>query len=208
VSRDTLPRIAGGEHVLWAFSEARIGSRRYLFLLVNPHLGGETDATLELDHQLRAFDRQLRAEAAIAHTYPEQAFNAYREVLAKPWPTEAQDVQRRMEDTQHPFLLAIDTDFAAFDPRKDSWAILWLPDVRGSEDAHEADNRLALIFTRIAQAVARGRDVFDYLGEVQRGQDGQQPRWSRLFRSASTTHVGVALQAAALAEKTALDVLG
>ena len=175
--------------------------------MVNPHLGGETDATLELDHQLRGFGRQLRAGAGVAHTYPEQAFSAYREVLDKPWAPWAQDVRQRMEDTNHPFLLAIDKDFASFDPRNDSWAILWLPEVR-REDGDDGDNRLALIFTRIAQAVTRGRDVFDYFGDVQNRQDQQQPRWSRLFRSAGTAHIGVALQAAALAENTALDVLG
>jgi hypothetical protein len=77
--------IAGGEHVLWAFSEAQIGGSRYLFRLVNPSLGGETDATLQLDHQLRGFGRQLRADAGVAHTYRSETGHGCPNVISVAW---------------------------------------------------------------------------------------------------------------------------
>ena len=190
-NRRVLRPIRGGEQVVWSFSEASVGTRRYLFLLVDPRLAGPDEASKYLDDQLEQFGDELRDNAKVAHTRPHLAFDAHQEVAAKVWPAEAKEVYDRMAAAVHPFLLAISVDFREFDPRSDPWAVLWLPEAADPASHDE----LPEIFSKIARAVALGDDIFSYLHRLQEEREpSMEDRLPRMPRLGSD-RVAIALPA-------------
>jgi hypothetical protein len=180
--------IRGGEEVTSSFAEVHRGNLKYLFLLVDRALS-EDDRDELLDGRLRRFGRVLGQDAKIVHTYP--GLDPFREVIGKSW--DNPELLARMRATGEPFLLVIATDFKSFDPRKDSWEIVWLE--------HYDKARLRDVFDRLAEAVQleeeTGEDIFHYIES--RLSDGLSAEEGgvRIFEKGSK-RLGVALPAATL----------
>jgi hypothetical protein len=180
--------IRGGEEVTSSFAEVRLGNLKYLFLLVDKALT-EDDRDELLDGRLRRFGRVLGRDAKIVHTYP--GLDPFREVIAKNW--DHPELVDRMRATGQPFLLVIATDFASFDPRRDSWEIVWL---EGYDKAKLRD-----VFDRLAEAVQleeqTGEDIFHYI-ERRLADDITAERDTDRVIEKSSGRIALALPAATL----------
>jgi hypothetical protein len=165
VSRESrlgrIPRISGGERKVCAFTRETIGEDSYMFLFVDGTLDNNQPDSDQL--LLSAFGRQLGPEAAVIHAYPEYAHKAYAQVRDKDWPDE---VQNRMVASADPFILVLENDFDAFDPRLHRFAILWL-DNFGKFGGTERQEELRGLLTALARVVREpGQDVFGYVESV------------------------------------------
>jgi hypothetical protein len=169
--RTAVPRIAGGEREVNAFSEVTIGDDKYLFLLVDATLADNQRDSREL--LVHGFGQALGDDATFIHTPPEDAFNAWAEVSNKDWPRE---IREKMEDYHYPFILVIKDDFEEFDPRDHRFAILWLS-LFGSEDDSKRVEELRKLLAGIARRVrsAEGPDIFEYVESVAAAGAGPEP---------------------------------
>jgi hypothetical protein len=123
---------------------------------------------------LHAFGRALTDSSSLVVPY--EGWKAYDEVKGKSW----SDQDRAAIEPRGPFLLAINTSFAGFDPRHDRFAFVWLDDF-GSDGADLREKELEAVLRRLAEmARDRDHDLFESiqrLGE-QRTRPGAVPQWA------------------------------
>lgn len=180
--------IRGGEFVVTGFADVQVGNSKYLFLLV-----GQTpmmdDMQKALETHLSGFGEMLQDKGALVRPYPSRAFDAWQQVIAKPWADEK--LTEHMKSLSHPFLLIIDTDFAAFDPATHPWAIVWLEDLLPDD--------LSQLFRKLGQRVLFDQNIFKYIEAVAR-----KSKWRDVFRIVklkTPDFFGVAVDLDSLIEK-------
>jgi hypothetical protein len=133
-----------------------LGGGRYIFLLVewNDYAYGVRD---ELNRQAQAFGLDLGPEATPVQAYQQRMYDIGAEVVAKAWPEE---IKARFDTDQDPIILIIDQDWAAFDPRSNAYAIIWISDL------HQDPAAVRPLFQQIAYRTRKGEDVISYLRDV------------------------------------------
>jgi hypothetical protein len=131
--------------------EVKVGSYRWLFLLITLS-DYASPIREEMNRQSLAFGADLRLSGLYVQGFDTAQRQIADEVLLKEWPEETRD---RMTQAAEPVLIVIDTDWTAFDPRSDRWAIIWLSDVLPGRE--EIDLRPLL--KMLATAAKRGDDV-------------------------------------------------
>jgi hypothetical protein len=147
------------EDVVWLMENAKLRQRRYLVLLIQQRVYSAEEVRDAIRANVHDFGRQMRDKGAVVMPYEEQVATTFAEVTAKPWPEALRD---RMDATKYPFLVIIDRDFAAFDPREHRAAVVWF------EDYAEAPDTIWQVFDTITAAVTGADDLFDALAEVER----------------------------------------
>jgi hypothetical protein len=163
------------------------GGAEYLFFVVtwNDYV---TRISKELEKQWEAFGADLGEKGAVIRAYGKHARSTFAEVKAKGWP---EDIQKRFDNEQDPFMLITSKDFKDFDPRTDEWAIIWFS---GFDDKPEEIYR---VFGRLAWKVEHGKNVFEYAKSLAKKAKFQ--KLSRYFELAPEIF-GVSLDVNAILE--------
>jgi len=138
----------------------------YLFVVLN-----ESDYDTEIQRVLGREIERLGGNlgAMVRVTRPirrEASIRMLGQVREKPWPDE---VLSRIESEQLPFILILQTDFAAFDPNTDNWFIVWLSSLRNTK---KGISRLCDVFNRQFEA---DRDLVQFLETKLDGADPSFP---------------------------------
>ncbi|MFN0145950.1 MAG: hypothetical protein ACKVT1_05525 [Dehalococcoidia bacterium] len=127
----------------------------YTFLLVvwNDYADPVRD---ELNRQADAFGADLGRAGQFVQSYDQRMYETSAEVLAKPWP---EDIAARFANDAEPIILAIDRDFATFNPKEHPYAIIWLSDYKNPNEVR------ALLIT-LSRLVRAGEDLVGHLHDV------------------------------------------
>lgn len=144
-----------------SFLNVQLGRQKYLFFLItwNDYV---TTLSKALEEQWHAFGADLGENGRVVRSYQQHAKKSFDEVVqGKQWPKE---ICERFFKEQDPFILVIDRDFNAFDPDKNSWALIWM------SDFYKEPQSIYRFFGSLARRVGRGEDIFEYLQSVARKQ--------------------------------------
>jgi len=140
------------------FRPVKIGDFNYLFFIV-----GWTDYQTELKQEVRkqfdAFGADLGVTGKVVEAYDQRTQETFKEIKAKDWPTE---FRHRLEREFNPLLLIIKTDFVAFDPNKDQWAVIWFSEYK------DYAKDLPQLFHKLALMSHENEDIFKYLDKIAR----------------------------------------
>ena len=136
-----------------SFIPVDVGRRKYLFFLVawNDFQNSITEAVAQ---NREAFGESLGLHATVVQAYKGASYKVAEEVKHKAWPP---DVDRRMGEEHYPFMIAIEDDFAMFEPNLHRWGVVWFSDLERDPAT------LWKVFSALARKVQRGEDLFEYL---------------------------------------------
>jgi hypothetical protein len=153
-----------------SFVPIEIGDFRYLYLLVtwNDFI---TPIREELAKQVEPFGEVLGLKGKVVQAFKSMSSKVFEEVSSKPWDAET---RQRMEIEQDPFMLIIDSDFYAFDPTQQPWAIIWFSEYFKRPDS------IYKLFAALARTTRAGEDVFECLRSVAHKQAAG--KWATLAK--------------------------
>jgi hypothetical protein len=144
------------EQTVWALKHVKLEHRDVIVILLtwNQFSNKMND---EIKKHTEKFGQLMTYKGVLVMPYEDRMADALSEVLSKGWD---EDLKTRMMDQQYPFLLIINRDFEAFNPKADKFAFVWFSDLKGQEE------NIWQIFDTIAQKVSRKEDIFDYLAKA------------------------------------------
>jgi hypothetical protein len=133
-----------------------IGTKKYLFFIVtwNDYV---TQVGEELDRQFVAFGEDLGITGSVIKAYKSAARESFLEVMEKSWPDE---IRRKFDKEQDPFMIVIEKGFKDFEPDSDQWGIVWFSNFR------EKPGSIYRLFGALARKTRQGEDVLGYLKAV------------------------------------------
>ena len=138
----------------------------YLFVVLNES-DYDTEIQRVLGGQIERLGGNLGAMVRVSRPAGREAsIRMLGQVRERPWPDE---VLRRIEADQLPFILILQTDFAAFDPNTDNWFIVWLSSLKNRKTGI---SRLCDVFDRQIQADI---DLYHFLETKFDGTDPSFP---------------------------------
>jgi predicted DNA-binding transcriptional regulator AlpA len=140
-----------------SFLSVKKGEQEYLFFLVNES-GYSTKIQDVLEANVEPFGKDLDIQGKIVRAYDTKGSETYGQVKSKPWTSE---VAARIDGELDPFLLIIENDFAAFDPRTHRWSILWF-----SSFAQEPES-LPRMLHKLVKLAAANKDLFEYVNSLE-----------------------------------------
>jgi hypothetical protein len=170
-----------------SFIPVDVGRRKYLFFLVawNEFINPITEAVAQ---NREAFGESLGLHATVVQAYKGASYKVAKEVKEKAWPPE---VDRRMGEEQYPFMVAVENDFAQFEPSLHRWGVVWFSDLERDPAT------LWKVFSALARKVQRGEDLFDYLRELSKNAKFKQ---AATYIEAKPGAFGVSINIKAIAE--------
>ena len=129
----------------------------------------ETEFTNNLKEQAHSLGTALDELGFVVQPSKAKAtYETAQQVKEKEWPDE---IIRKFDAEQFPFILIINNDFNSFNPKQHPWTIFW-----GSEDFSNVD-QVHKLFSKILQLIRAGDNLFDYFEKHQ-----NQPWYKKLFK--------------------------
>lgn len=169
-----------------------IDNKRYLFFIIT-WSDYVTRVGEELDKQFTAFGEDLGPTGKVVKSYKSAARTSFFEVMEKTWPNE---IRKRFDSEQDPFMLVIDKSFNEFNPESDQWGIIWF------SNFYEKPESVCRLFGSLARKVRHNEDVFDFLSAITRKE--KYKKFGKYFELKKPEVLGVSIDMQAIIE----DVLG
>lgn len=140
------------------FLDIEIGKMKYLFFIVtwNDYV---TQVGKELDKQFSAFGEDLGPTGKVIKSYKSAARTSFAEVMNKNWPNE---IKKRFNSEQEPFMLIIDKNFDKFNPLLDQWGIIWF------SNFYDRPESVYRLFGALAKKVRQDEGVFAFPNGITR----------------------------------------
>ena len=127
---------------------------RYSVIVVNES-GYGSHLQRAIERESGHFGKQIGTHGTIVRGHDDQtSANLSQELFAKPWDAETRG---RILSEYVPFLLVIATDYHAFDPRHDDWAIVWFAALRAPKKS------VPSVFGALAREIVAGRSLIGFL---------------------------------------------
>lgn len=169
-----------------------IGNKSYLFFIVtwNDYVNQVGD---ELDKQFAAFGEDLGPTGKVVKSYKSAARTSFNEVMEKNWPDE---IGKRFNSEQEPFMLLIEKGFNDFNPESDRWGIVWF------SNFYDKPESVYRLFGALARKVRQNEDVFVFLSATTKKD--KYKKFGKYFELKKPEVFGVSIDVQAIIE----DLLG
>jgi len=136
-----------------SFDALYIGDFNYTFIVVTWN-DFQSDIAEEIKKQVDPFGEALGLKGRVVEAFRSAKIDTASEILEKNWP---EKTKTRMNETQDPMMLIINTDFKRFSPDSAPWAIIWF------EDHRKDVKNIYRIFGMLANKTKKDEDIFQFL---------------------------------------------
>ncbi|HBC08315.1 MAG TPA: hypothetical protein DC046_12155 [Rhodospirillaceae bacterium] len=138
------------------FQNVSLRGSDYTLFLTNERQD-DTDLQKRLDRHFFDFGDQAGLPVRAVRARRVASAETFAEVREKEWPA---PVRHLLTTTEHPFLIVVKNDFAAFDPRADDWRILWFTGARSPR------NSIPALFNALQASLNRQEDILAFFDRI------------------------------------------